>query len=339
MGIYGDFESAWDENVPEDPLGTPFLTGSDNPLTIIRQGGPKVGPEKASTANLTAAMNRAFGTQDKLAAERAGFGGHFDPASDRYGAMRQRMLAADLAGAAAGKVPSLAEIQLRRQAGVNAARQFGLAAALQGRNPGAALRSGRLGALATQAGTNVDAAMLRAGEQERARALLGQVLAQQRAGDQGLLGADVDWRKALLGGEVKTLDSGIDAAGAQFKGENLNAAATNQFNMEGAKAIGQMFSDERLKEDVKPAKLEKLAESLKGFRFRYKDQAHGEGERVGVMAQDAQKGGPIGKGMVKMDGAGRLKLDVGNAVGAALAMSAQALRETKKPLVSLRKAA
>jgi hypothetical protein len=109
--------------------------------------------------------------------------------------------------------------------------------------------------------------------------------------------------------------------------------------MEGAKAIGQMFSDERLKEDVKPAKLEKLAESLKGFRFRYKDQAHGEGERVGVMAQDAQKGGPIGKGMVKMDGAGRLKLDVGNAVGAALAMSAQALRETKKPLVSLRKAA
>lgn len=47
------------------------------------------------------------------------------------------------------------------------------------------------------------------------------------------------------------------------------------------------------------------------------------------MAQDVAAGGPIGKKMVNLGPDNRLRLDVGNAVGAALAMSAAALRKTK----------
>lgn len=338
MGLT-DFGRDLFDKLPDDPLGTPFIQGSDNPFDWAKNGGPQVGPDKASTANLTAAMNRAFGTQDKLAAERAGYGGNFDPQVDRGLANVQRMNIGDLAQAAAGKVPSPAELQLQRQAGVNAARQFGLAAALQGRNPGAALRSGRIGSLQTQAQANIEGAIQRAAEQERARNMLVQALASARAGEQGLMSGDIDWRKALLGGELKGLEIGGDAAGAEFKGNSQNAAAQNQFNAMGLQSL-MALSDETTKEDVRPADLGKLAESLKGFRFRYKDQKNGAGERVGIMAQDAAKGGPIGRGMVKLGGDGKMRIDVSNAVGAALAMSAQALREAKKPgLVKLRKAA
>jgi hypothetical protein len=47
------------------------------------------------------------------------------------------------------------------------------------------------------------------------------------------------------------------------------------------------------------------------------------------MAQDALKGGPAGRAMVDDKGGGPLKLDLGNAIGAALAMSAKALRERR----------
>jgi hypothetical protein len=49
------------------------------------------------------------------------------------------------------------------------------------------------------------------------------------------------------------------------------------------------------------------------------------------MAQDAQKGGPMGRGMVSKGTDGVLRLDAGNMLGAALAMSAEALRRTRKP--------
>jgi hypothetical protein len=316
------------------------IAGSDfGEVLMGMDPGNMLGLKKPDLSGLQGAQDRAFGTQDRLAAERGGFVGRADPAWDQAFRLAQGKNIYDLQQAAAGKVPSPAEIQLQRQAGVNAARQFGLAAALQGRNPGAAMRSARLGSLATQAGTNVDAAMLRAAEQNQARNALVQAIAAGRAGELGLLGADTDWRKALLGGEIGALDAGGKAAGAFADAATKAQGADNVLKGGLIQGAGSIISDEREKTDVKPANLEKLADAMKGFRFRYKDQANGEGERVGFMAQDALRGGPIGKGMVKTRRDGKLSIDVGNAVGAAVAMSAQALREAKKPLVQLRKAA
>src|SRR5262245_55585982 len=272
------------------------------------------------------AQRRAYGLSDQLAAERAGYGGNFSRLGDARLAAQQQGNIDQLAAAAAGRVPSPAEIQLQQQAGINAARQFGLAAALQGRNPGAALRSARLGSLATQGQTNIDAAMLRAKEQADARAALVNALQSARGQGQNLLGADVDWRKALLGGEENALYAGTRAATGEVDAQQKQAAANRGL-------IGDLLgavSDRTAKKDIRPADLDSLADSLKGFRFRYKDEAHGKGERVGVMAQDVAKGGPIGKRMVNMGPGGKLRLDVGNAVGAALAMSAQALRRSKE---------
>lgn len=249
--------------------------------------------------------------------------GYFDPTVNRGLADQQQSNINDLSAAAAGKVASPAELQLQQQSGLNAARQFGLATALQGRNPGAALRSARLGSQATMADTNLQAAMLRAKEQAEARTALMEALARARQGEQQLYSTDTDYRKGMLDIGAKNA-----AADNTFKGGLING---------GGGALGAIFSDRRVKTDVKPANLVQLAKAIPGYEFDYKDPAHGEGRRVGVMAQDVAAGGPIGERMVNMDGKGRLKLDVGNAVGAALAMSAQALREAKKPMVQLSK--
>lgn len=315
--------------LPKDPLGTPFINGSDNPLDIA-SGKASIGPDKASTAGLEAAQNKAFGLTDTLGAERAGYTGNFLPGADRGLGIQQQDNISSLAAAAAGRVPSPAEIQLQQMSGVNAARQLGLAAALQGRNPGAALRSGRLGSLATQSDTNIQAAMLRAKEQENARNMLIQALHVARGDEQNLNSQDIDWRKALLSGELGALGTGVDAASAKFKGDSTNAAAQNEFNMDLFKTGGKLLSDRTTKTDIRPTDMSKLAASLKAYRFKYKDEANGEGERVGVMAQDVAKGGAAGKLILRRTPAGKMALDIGNGLGAALAMSAQALREARK---------
>ena len=337
MGIY-DTVHGYLDKLPKDPLGTPGISGSDNPLDILT-GKTSIGPEKTDTSGLKDLQNRAFSREDALDAERANFAGLYNPAKNNALGNDQFRNIDDLFDAAAGRVPSPAEIQLKQQSGLNAGRQFGLAAALQGRNPGAALRSGRLGSQATLADTNIQAAMLRAKEQQDARNMLVQALHAARGDEFDLLRNDTDWRKSLLGESGDALDSAAKAAAAKAEAEAKNTAAQNQFNGDLFKAGASIFSDERMKTDVKPADLDTLADSLKGFRFRYKDKANGDGERVGIMAQDAAKGGPAGKRMVNLDGNGKMRLDVGNAVGAALAMSAKALRESKQLVRGLGKAA
>jgi hypothetical protein len=278
--------------------------------------GNALSPTTPDLSGVQAAQKQAFDVQNSLAAERAGFNGAYNPAIGSQSI-------ADLVAASHGATPSAAELQLQKQAGINAANQFGVAAALQGRNPGSALRSARMGALATQGQTNIDAAILRAKEQADARNALNAALAQQRQQDLG-------YQEALLSGQVGALGAGTNAAGQAAAAQAQAAAAQNAYKGSliggGASILGSIFSDRRMKRDVRKADLSKLAASIKGFRFKYKDPANGDGERVGVMAQDVARGGPVGERMVRLD-RGRMKLDIGNAVGAALAMSAEALRK------------
>jgi hypothetical protein len=287
--------------------------------------------EKLDLSGVKQAQDRAFGTQDKLADERANFGGLFNPEQDSSLHAGQIQNITDLAKIAAGKVPSPVELQLREQAARNAAGAYGQAAALQGGNPGAALRMALDSAFRTNADANIQAGIARAAEQQRAQMALTDALFRTRNQEQNLLGADTDWRKALLSGELGALGAGTGAAKSAADAQAASVAADNQKSGSILGGLGAILSDERTKEDVKPADLDTLADSLKGFRFRYKNGSGGPaGERVGVMAQDAAKGGPAGKRMVNLGNDGHLRLDVGNAVGAALAMSAKALRETRK---------
>lgn len=88
---------------------------------------------------------------------------------------------------------------------------------------------------------------------------------------------------------------------------DANASATivannaRQQNMNQLLSMGtSFFSDERLKENVKPLDREKLAEMrkhLKAYAFNYMNNNHGEGDWIGVMAQDLEKS-EIGKTLV-----------------------------------------
>ncbi len=95
----------------------------------------------------------------------------------------------------------------------------------------------------------------------------------------------------------------------------------------GATVLGKVLSDERAKTGIRRADLVQLADDAPGYTFEYRDQRNGPGERVGVMAQDVARS-RLGKRLVQLDG-DELALDIPNSVGAALAMSAQALREAR----------
>ncbi len=53
--------------------------------------------------------------------------------------------------------------------------------------------------------------------------------------------------------------------------------------------VAATLSDERAKEDVEHFDASEFLDTLTPSKFRYKDPRHGEGDRVGVMAQDLEK--------------------------------------------------
>lgn len=239
---------AWDDlyglgnKLPKDPAGTPFITGdSSNPLDLLT-GKSTLGPDTASTANLTAAMNRAFGMSDAFGGERANYATHYNPGRDDMLANKQNNNIRSLEDTVAGRTPSPAELQLREQASRNAAGAYGQAAALQGRNPGAALRAALDSSFRTNADANIQAGIRRAADQQAAQQALVQALATARGQGQNLLTADNDWLGKLLNAQVQATKIGADAAGDQFKAENTNAAAKNQFNSDIGGMIAKAFA-------------------------------------------------------------------------------------------------
>jgi hypothetical protein len=123
--------------------------------------------------------------------------------------------------------------------------------------------------------------------------------------------------------------TGMDAAQLQA----YVAAKTGQQQMQGAllsglgqgasKAAVGMFSDERLKTDIADADedVDAMLDALVAKRYRYKDQKHGEGERVGIMAQHMRQSRAGAD--VTFDTDEGIALDVNKAISAALASVAR----------------
>lgn len=119
----------------------------------------------------------------------------------------------------------------------------------------------------------------------------------------------------LAGYGTNASNTNVNSAGnygAQVSANTIgmgNAAAANQVAQtnrmgqtlsNGAMAAAAYFSDERLKENITPISkedLEEMKKHLKAFAYNYKNDEHGKGDWVGVIAQDLEKS-KLGKSLV-----------------------------------------
>lgn len=108
-----------------------------------------------------------------------------------------------------------------------------------------------------------------------------------------------------LQGQGLGMESYDQGANVQLGGAGaLGNLGTNQMNASTAQtaqgnqasggllgAIGGLFSDEKVKEDIKESpKVEEIAKEVKPVGFKYKDGVgQGSGEHVGITAQDMEK--------------------------------------------------
>lgn len=105
------------------------------------------------------------------------------------------------------------------------------------------------------------------------------------------------------------------AAGGGASGSWGGAGASGGFmgKMGGASSLMALFSDRRVKTNIKAISKEEIAElksTIKPYTWEYKDQANGQGEWTGVMAQDLQKS-KLGRSvLIEEEGSGLLKIDM-----------------------------
>lgn len=247
-------------------------TGNSGLDRVLDPGGIFTGAVKTDTGPAVASQRAAFGLSDNLDAERYNYRPGAAAAQDRVQldttlADQTRLGQTDALGrlrdAATGNVPSAAELMMRREAGKNVAATLGQARALGARSAGGAARAGTLASADILARNTADSAVLRAGEQERARAAeiaaLGGVRGQdqdQAAKNAGLaqeanannLRSQLEQnelaekhRLTLLDEQLKALGIGAGAAGSILNAGAANAAAENKKNAGILDTVGNAF--------------------------------------------------------------------------------------------------
>ncbi len=101
--------------------------------------------------------------------------------------------------------------------------------------------------------------------------------------------------------------------------KNIIGAISGKMNPMGNGQGIIASSDKNGKKEVKNADPKKLLDALEAKTFKYKNpEKEGSGKHMGVMAQDLEKAGPIGKSMVFDTPEGK-KVDYGKGFGAILA--------------------
>lgn len=294
---------------------------------------------QGDTSPLTGEQANADAAAKAYAAQQAALGGTpyaIDPTQAAQSRAQQEQAITALQGAATGAAPSAAAIQLKQQADTNNANAFGAAAALKGRTPGASFTTAARQNSANQLQTNANAAALRATEMANARAALSGVVGTQEQQDQQGAQAAAQLKTNYAAnqeqGQLQSQGQGVTAAGDTVGANVKNSQAESGFIGNAANSIGgelASLSDKNAKKNIKPVKAELDAtfEALSPKTFEYKNPAApgaGPGERVGIIAQDMAKT-PLGKDVV-IDGS-PMKLDMGNALGLALAGIASMRKE------------
>lgn len=252
-----------------------FSLGDLNPAKLVGQGINKIknanwgwmGDESESAKQQRADMNEQGKRASDFAGEgEAGYGMMTMEAAHEREALRRL---------AEGKDSYSAE-QLRQGLQQQQAAQQSMAAGASPQNSAMAARTAMTGM--GRAGAQMSGQAALAGIQERraARELLGNMIMGARGQDlQAALGS----RQNALGGYggIKPEGSWMDKYGGAASA-GLGAAAK---------------SDRRLKKDIEDgdAMAKRALKKIASYSYKYKDEKHGKGEQLGVMAQELEGAG------------------------------------------------
>jgi hypothetical protein len=108
----------------------------------------------------------------------------------------------------------------------------------------------------------------------------------------------------------------------------LNMIAT------GVAAYAKMSSDERMKQNISSGdrEIEQFLDAIDAYQYEYKDPkaiGRDSGLLIGIMAQDAERGGPMGNAMVSNGPRGK-QLDMNQGLAAVMAAQANLHKRTKQ---------
>jgi hypothetical protein len=152
-------------------------------------------------------------------------------------------------------------------------------------------------------------------QQKQKDAMIAQFRAQGLSLDQAA--RQVEIQQAQFNAELLARQSAADkgvamqssAAGGQVVGAGISAIGAL-----GAAAISDKRAKKNIEDGDEPAR--KLVAALRPHKFEYKNAAHGDGPRLGVMAQDVEKAAPE---LVTEDEQGTKQIDISKALSASLA--------------------
>lgn len=183
---------------------------------------------------------------------------------------------------------SISAEQLRQGLQQNIAGQSAMAASARPANAAMMARTASQNAMRAGSGLAGQQALAGIAERQAANQALGQMLMQQREQE---LRASLGGRELGLRGYGMNEDARTSRYAADMgvgRGDDANDK-TMQMLQQGA--LMYAMSDRRLKSGIADgeAEADKLLKGLKAYTYRYNDEKHGKGERVGIMAQDLER--------------------------------------------------
>lgn len=293
------------------------------------------GQSPVQDPSLATQAARNIAVSNQLMAKLSTYGNQYNQAQQGQTGLQQQ-LQRTIAGTGG---PSVAQGQLVQGLGQVRSAANSEAAGATGANAALARQDAALATGDAETTTNQDAALLRANEVTQAQQTEAGVLGNQANEAEQIYGTNLSGA-TTASGQAGTEETAKESAD-QTANSSQNALEFNLLNSGGQAAAkgatgggaAPVASDPKVKKDITSLHdkdLKAFTDKLAGFGFTYKDPgAPGEapGNRVGVMADQVQKGGPLGKSAVI---AGKtLKLDVPNALGAALAAIGYLSRQIK----------
>jgi len=175
-------------------------------------------------------------------------------------------------------------------------------------------RSADIGLATSQAGLNQQAALANQQAQQNTQlANLQARLAQSGMDDQ----AQLAYMQQLTGMDLAELQARMEAG-------KRESSAYGGLLSGAAQGIGAMFmSDRNLKTEIRAADrdVDEMLGALRPYSYRYRDEKHGAGARIGIMAQDLERSSR-GRELVRETPEGK-GVDLNRAVSAALASAAR----------------
>lgn len=278
------------------------------------------GQQVVQDPSLATQATRNLATSGQFLSQLGQYGAQYSGAQ-----ANENALGAHLNATINGTAPSVAQTQLEQGLGQIAQQQQSAASGATGESGALARQNAMANIASASAKTNQDTAGLRAQEVSGAEGAEGTLLGNEA--NQALIASGQSETAAgnfsnLAGGE-----QGNQATLTQSGGKN-QLTTLGSIASAGGQAVGATTSDEDAKTGIKPADMDDFMAKLHAISFDYKDPSKdGEGARVGVKAQDVKKS-TVGKKVVV--GKEPMKLDNGNAIGAALASIAELHKRLKK---------